>query len=151
MPRKTQHKGGLVVEEVDDPGAATPLDSVRSIDGGGDADQAEREAELSRPEATDDGADEADEAPSGSGMYPLRPPEDCEPVTEDGGVMKRVISEGTGDKPPRHARCLGGSPAPGPSPAWGPGSYGTEQCTCARTVGGGRKEPLFALPPQPPR
>ena len=29
-------------------------------------------------------------------------------VTDDGKVQKRVIIEGTGDKPPLHAQCLGG-------------------------------------------
>lgn len=28
-------------------------------------------------------------------------------VTADGGVKKRVLSEGTGEVPPLHAQCLG--------------------------------------------
>lgn len=39
----------------------------------------------------------------------LEPPEDCEPVTADGGVLKKVLAEGDGDPPGLHARCLGGS------------------------------------------
>ena len=28
-------------------------------------------------------------------------------VTPDGGVRKAVLQEGTGELPPKHARCLG--------------------------------------------
>ena len=29
-------------------------------------------------------------------------------VTDDGGVQKRIIVEGSGNEPPLHAQCLGG-------------------------------------------
>lgn len=38
---------------------------------------------------------------------PLTPPADCIQVTEDGGVLKHVVAEGSGDLPVRHGRCLG--------------------------------------------
>lgn len=37
---------------------------------------------------------------------PLTPPADCIQVTEDGGVLKHVVAEGSGDLPVRHGRCL---------------------------------------------
>lgn len=37
----------------------------------------------------------------------LTPPVDCIKVTEDGGVLKHIVTEGTGDPPVLHARCLG--------------------------------------------
>jgi hypothetical protein len=38
---------------------------------------------------------------------PLDPPADCIKVTDDGGVLKHVVAEGSGDLPVRHGRCLG--------------------------------------------
>jgi hypothetical protein len=38
---------------------------------------------------------------------PLTPPEDCIKVTEDGGVLKHIMTEGSGESPMLHARCLG--------------------------------------------
>lgn len=38
---------------------------------------------------------------------PLTPPADCIKITEDGGVLKHVVAEGSGDLPVRHGRCLG--------------------------------------------
>lgn len=38
---------------------------------------------------------------------PLSPPEDCVQVTEDGGVLKHILTEGSGEVPMLHARCLG--------------------------------------------
>lgn len=38
---------------------------------------------------------------------PLSPPEDCIKVTEDGGVLKHIMTEGSGEAPMLHARCLG--------------------------------------------
>lgn len=41
-------------------------------------------------------------------LGPLLPPADgCEKVTEDGGVLKKVLVEGFGDAPKQYARCLG--------------------------------------------
>ena len=40
---------------------------------------------------------------------PLDPPSDCSKVTEDGGVLKHVLSEGSGEVPVLHGRCLGAS------------------------------------------
>ncbi|WIA11718.1 hypothetical protein OEZ85_011813 [Tetradesmus obliquus] len=37
---------------------------------------------------------------------PLSPPEDCVQVTEDGGVLKHILTEGSGEVPMLHARCL---------------------------------------------
>lgn len=34
-------------------------------------------------------------------------------VTPDGGVRKAVLQEGTGELPPKHARCLGVCPLRG--------------------------------------
>lgn len=36
------------------------------------------------------------------------PPDDAEKVTPDGGVLKHVLVEGSGEVVPRFARCLGG-------------------------------------------
>ena len=38
---------------------------------------------------------------------PMEPPQDCTKVTEDGGVLKHVVTEGSGEVPCLHARCLG--------------------------------------------
>lgn len=38
---------------------------------------------------------------------PLSPPPECIKVTPDGGVLKNVVAEGSGDLPVRHGRCLG--------------------------------------------
>ncbi len=39
---------------------------------------------------------------------PLSPPEDCEAVTSDRGVLKKVLEPGEpGTTPTLHARCLG--------------------------------------------
>lgn len=35
------------------------------------------------------------------------PPEDAQLVTEDGGVKKCVIRDGSGNPPPLHSSCLG--------------------------------------------
>ncbi len=37
----------------------------------------------------------------------LDPPSDCVKITSDGGVLKHIIREGSGDVPVLHARCLG--------------------------------------------
>eukprot|EP00775_Hariotina_reticulata_P007506 gene7506-7716_t len=37
---------------------------------------------------------------------PLEPPSDCSKVTQDGGVLKHVLTEGSGEVPVLHARCL---------------------------------------------
>lgn len=37
----------------------------------------------------------------------LSPPADCIKITDDGGVLKHVVAEGSGDLPMRHGRCLG--------------------------------------------
>ena len=34
-------------------------------------------------------------------------PDEAINVTEDGGVKRLVVREGTGDVPPLHSRCLG--------------------------------------------
>eukprot|EP00882_Tetradesmus_deserticola_P015422 GHRQ01016433.1.p1 GENE.GHRQ01016433.1~~GHRQ01016433.1.p1 ORF type:complete len:408 (+),score=180.53 GHRQ01016433.1:412-1635(+) len=39
-------------------------------------------------------------------IAPLSPPEGCLRITEDGGVLKHIITEGSGDAPMLHARCL---------------------------------------------
>lgn len=40
-------------------------------------------------------------------LGPLNPPEGCSKVTDDGGVLKKVLVDGHGDPPKCHARCLG--------------------------------------------
>ncbi len=41
----------------------------------------------------------------------MTPPEDCITVTQDGGVLKKVLEPGEeGSKPSLHARCLGEQP-----------------------------------------
>lgn len=45
----------------------------------------------------------------------LCPPVDCQTVTADGGVLKSIITEGTGDTPGLHSRCLGGCMSKEPS------------------------------------
>eukprot|EP00197_Chlamydomonas_leiostraca_P004432 CAMPEP_0202859602 /NCGR_PEP_ID=MMETSP1391-20130828/1645_1 /ASSEMBLY_ACC=CAM_ASM_000867 /TAXON_ID=1034604 /ORGANISM="Chlamydomonas leiostraca, Strain SAG 11-49" /LENGTH=376 /DNA_ID=CAMNT_0049538651 /DNA_START=34 /DNA_END=1161 /DNA_ORIENTATION=+ len=39
-------------------------------------------------------------------LGPLKPPENCVKITEDGGVLKKVLVEGEGDPPKMYARCL---------------------------------------------
>jgi len=39
----------------------------------------------------------------------LTPPEDCEAVTPDRGVLKKTLVPGSGERPALHARCLGGA------------------------------------------
>jgi len=42
-----------------------------------------------------------------------KPPADAEALTSDGQLLKLTLREGSGELPPKHARCLGeGSPAP---------------------------------------
>jgi hypothetical protein len=41
---------------------------------------------------------------------PMEPPKDCIQITDDGGVLKHVVTEGSGEAPPLHARCLGEHP-----------------------------------------
>lgn len=48
----------------------------------------------------------AAEGPGSSAPLPMVPPEDCEKVTPDGGVLKKTITEGSGDRPCLHARCI---------------------------------------------
>lgn len=81
---------------------------------GGNADVADGEAEPAAGEQPAAGASrEAEEAALKTaqdaeyGTVPLTPPEDCEPVTSDGGVLKKVLEPGFGDPPPLHANCLG--------------------------------------------
>jgi hypothetical protein len=38
---------------------------------------------------------------------PLVPPQDCEKITPDGGVLKHVVEAGAGELPVLHGRCLG--------------------------------------------
>ena len=44
-------------------------------------------------------------------------------VTEDGGVRKRVLQQGTGDCPLLHSKCLGWQVSPGVDPSGSPGSH----------------------------
>lgn len=53
---------------------------------------------------TDDGTQEPLHSPSASTSATASAGVN---VTNDGGVVKHVISEGSGDVPPLHARCLG--------------------------------------------
>ena len=67
----------------------------------------------SQPATSDGGELKAEPIGELSGEFwaqlgPLLPPhEGCEPVAEDGGVLKKVLVEGYGDKPSKYARCLG--------------------------------------------
>lgn len=38
---------------------------------------------------------------------PMEPPAGCIKVTADGGVLKHVVTEGSGATPVLHAKCLG--------------------------------------------
>lgn len=38
---------------------------------------------------------------------PISPPDGCISVTQDGGVVKYIAKEGSGEMPVLHARCLG--------------------------------------------
>jgi hypothetical protein len=60
--------------------------------------------EMSAAEAQTD-----DQSTNGNGLdaVALSPPADCIKITDDGGVLKHVIAEGSGDLPVRHGRCLG--------------------------------------------
>ncbi|GBF95318.1 peptidyl-prolyl cis-trans isomerase [Raphidocelis subcapitata] len=51
-------------------------------------------------------ADDAAGGEAGPPRPPLTPPDDCEAVTEDRGVLKTVLVEGDGERPCLHARCL---------------------------------------------
>lgn len=44
---------------------------------------------------------------TGLDPVPLTPPADCIAVTDDRGVLKHVVAEGSGDLPVLHGRCLG--------------------------------------------
>lgn len=108
MADKEQQLQEATVHQDDDEQeeAATPA-PAGSPPAAAAADEAATAGASDRPDNADDGDDDGGPRPVAL-RAPLTPPEDCLPVTADGGVLIKTIQPGEGDKPALHARCLGG-------------------------------------------
>ncbi|KAI8466791.1 MAG: 42 kDa peptidyl-prolyl isomerase-like protein [Monoraphidium minutum] len=94
-----------MIEDITDETPGNQRDPQQPAEGRADADErggAHAAAGAHAPGAPADAA----AAPSAAERPPMAPPEGCEQLTPDGGVLKLVLSEGSGDAPVLHARCL---------------------------------------------
>jgi hypothetical protein len=85
-----------------------PLQTSAALDQHSEADDREDAGAQAGTNSNSDVKPELS-AESWGQLGPLIPPDDgVEQVTADGGVLKKVLEPGLGDKPPLFSRCLGG-------------------------------------------